>query len=174
MQKIEFQYIGTTKTNNPKLKKSLWLLSISRNALTVLITTAITYHLIKTNGSVSYRLSGKDSFSNHNEPHLHSKSPGDVPSGLPTIKLPPFSATVDNRTLDFVDMLQELGSGIVVTPIVAVLANVAIAKAFGEPSFVASLSNAHNILSVCLVSTHCKKRHMNVSQESMYITYLLY
>lgn len=56
---------------------------------------------------------------------------GQVQSGFPPIKPPPFSSTFDNSTYSFVDMCSHLGSGIIVVPIIAVLANVAIAKAFG-------------------------------------------
>ena len=54
-----------------------------------------------------------------------------VQSGMPTIKLPPFAFEHNNRTYVIMDIVSELGSAIFVVPIVAVLANVAIAKAFG-------------------------------------------
>lgn len=57
---------------------------------------------------------------------------GNVRPGLPDFGLPPFSTTLGNRTLSFVEMCNELGTSIVLVPIIAVLGNVAIAKAFGK------------------------------------------
>ncbi|GLG94259.1 Uncharacterized protein GBIM_01501, partial [Gryllus bimaculatus] len=55
---------------------------------------------------------------------------GQIKPGLPAFQLPPFSAQIGNVTYSFPEMCKELGSGIILIPIVAVLANVAIAKAF--------------------------------------------
>nr|CAD7399478.1 unnamed protein product [Timema poppensis] len=53
-----------------------------------------------------------------------------IKPGLPTFGLPPFSAQVGNTTYSFMGMCEKLGSGIIMVPVVGVLANVAIAKAF--------------------------------------------
>jgi sodium-independent sulfate anion transporter 11 len=55
-----------------------------------------------------------------------------VRSGLPPFGFPPFSTILSNQTYSFADMCSELGSSIVLVPIIGVLGNVAIAKAFGE------------------------------------------
>jgi hypothetical protein len=57
---------------------------------------------------------------------------GRVQSGLPPFQLPPFSAELNNRTLNVLEMAAELKAGIIVVPVVAIIANVAIGKAFGE------------------------------------------
>lgn len=57
---------------------------------------------------------------------------GKVEAGIPQIHLPPFNFVHNNETISFVTICSDLGSGIVVVPLVAVLANVAIAKAFCE------------------------------------------
>ncbi|XP_014476137.1 PREDICTED: sodium-independent sulfate anion transporter-like isoform X3 [Dinoponera quadriceps] len=98
-------------SKNSVMKKILWYFSIGRNALIVCITTVIAYRL-ETTGSATFRLSGK------------------IESGLPTLSLPPFSAQVGNQTYTFLDMCVHYGSGLVILPIISVLANVAIAKAF--------------------------------------------
>ncbi|KAH8295117.1 hypothetical protein KR018_007264 [Drosophila ironensis] len=97
-----------------RLKKILWYISISRNALVVFFTGLLVFIWVKKSSmeAVPFALSSK------------------VASAMPTIKLPPFAFEYQNRTYVFTDILHELGSGIVVVPIVAVLANVAIAKAF--------------------------------------------
>lgn len=56
---------------------------------------------------------------------------GKVTPGVPPFHLPAFKTKVGNETVEFFDMVQTLGSGIVILPVVAVLANVAIAKSFG-------------------------------------------
>lgn len=98
-----------------RLKKILWYISISRNALVVFFTGLLVFLWVKKSSmeAVPFALSSK------------------VSSAMPTIKLPPFAFEYQNRTYVFTDILHELGSGIIVVPIVAVLANVAIAKAFG-------------------------------------------
>ncbi|KAL9897197.1 sodium-independent sulfate anion transporter isoform 1-T1 [Glossina fuscipes fuscipes] len=97
-----------------RLKKLLWYISISRNALVVFTCGMIAYFWIQKSSfdAIPITLSSK------------------VDSGIPTIKLPPFAFIHGNRTYVFSDICRELGSGILVVPIVAVLANVAIAKAF--------------------------------------------
>ncbi|KAH8313289.1 hypothetical protein KR067_003502 [Drosophila pandora] len=97
-----------------RLKKILWYISISRNALVVFFTGLLVFLWVKKSSmeAVPFALSSK------------------VSSAMPTIKLPPFAFEYQNRTYVFTDILHELGSGIIVVPIVAVLANVAIAKAF--------------------------------------------
>ena len=57
---------------------------------------------------------------------------GKLQSGLPPFQHPPFQTILANQTLDFTAMCTELGSSIVLVPVIAVLGNVAIAKAFGE------------------------------------------
>lgn len=57
---------------------------------------------------------------------------GSVPQGLPTFGFPSFTATINNQTVGFTGMVQSLGVGVIVLPFVAVLANVAIAKSYGN------------------------------------------
>lgn len=92
------------------IKKLLWYISISRNALIVFITSIVSYNWAA--GSVPYQLSGT------------------VKSGIPSFQLPPFSMEFRNQTMGFTAMCNELGMGIFVVPLVAVLANIAIAKSF--------------------------------------------
>lgn len=99
---------------NEILKKTLWILSISRNAIIVLITAIIAYCFEQQRGSVPFRLSGV------------------VRSGLPSMRIPHFSTNLQNDTVPFPEMISTLGSAIFVVPLTGVLANVAIAKAFGE------------------------------------------
>ncbi|XP_037907919.1 sodium-independent sulfate anion transporter isoform X2 [Hermetia illucens] len=95
----------------------IWTISTARNALLVLITSCIAY---------SAQQSGP-------QPFILT---GSVKSGFPRIGLPNFETDIPgaNGTLvhqTFPDMVAELGPSIVVVPIIAVLGNVAISKAFG-------------------------------------------
>lgn len=52
---------------------------------------------------------------------------------MPRPALPPFSyVRADNSTAGFVDMVAELGSGIVVIPLIVLLEDIAICKAFSD------------------------------------------
>lgn len=55
-----------------------------------------------------------------------------VEAGLPTIGPPPFEAEYNNHTANFWEMTSHLGSGIFVVPLIAIVGNMAIAKAFGK------------------------------------------
>ncbi|XP_047024534.1 sodium-independent sulfate anion transporter-like [Helicoverpa zea] len=105
--------VKDVRVRSKRMGRVLWLLSISRNALVVLAASVLAY---VTHGPDRplFKLSGR------------------VEPGLPPLSAPPFSATVGNTTMNFVDMVQQLGSAVIMMPIVMVLANIAIAKAFSE------------------------------------------
>ncbi|KAL0278530.1 UNVERIFIED_CONTAM: hypothetical protein PYX00_000335 [Menopon gallinae] len=95
------------------LGRALWLLATARNALVVVACAGLAYFLSQ-----------------------HAESPflltGTIQSGLPPVGLPPFSTTIGNQTYTFLDMCSHLGVGMVVVPLVSLLGNVAIAKAFAN------------------------------------------
>lgn len=94
----------------------MWLVATARNAILVLFSSLAAFYA-----------------------HQHGQTPfiltGKVRPGLPSFNVPPFetSYTVNNATVEmgFTDMISELGSSIALVPIIAVLGNVAISKAFG-------------------------------------------
>ena len=64
---------------------------------------------------------------------------GKIQSGLPSFQSPPFSITGSNDTAteddtDLKGMISQLGSAIIIIPLIAILESVAIAKAFGKTS----------------------------------------
>lgn len=67
---------------------------------------------------------------------INGKAPfkltGNVPQGMPSLGFPPISTTFGNETMEFTEMVRSLGAGVIVIPVVAVLANVAIAKAYSK------------------------------------------
>ncbi|XP_043280245.1 sodium-independent sulfate anion transporter [Venturia canescens] len=95
------------------VSKLIWLISTARNAIIVVACSTLAYKMEQSGGS----------------PFVLT---GTVRSGLPTFGLPPFSTQMNNRTLNFVEMCSELGPAILLVPIIGVLGNVAIAKAFAN------------------------------------------
>lgn len=57
---------------------------------------------------------------------------GHIPPGLPPFEFPKFSIERGNETIGFLQMCSEMGSGIFVLPLIALLENIAICKAFGK------------------------------------------
>lgn len=97
------------------INKILWLISTSRNALIVVACSSIAYYYEKT--------------SENGSPFLLT---GTVRPGLPDFKFPPFQTQINNRTITFTEMVSDLGTSVILVPIIAVLGNVAIAKAFAS------------------------------------------
>ncbi|XP_026317688.1 sodium-independent sulfate anion transporter-like [Hyposmocoma kahamanoa] len=96
------------------LNKTLWLLSISRNAIIVILCSVIAFLCDKYNDGSPFKLTGT------------------VREGLPSWSAPPFSTEIGERKVSFIEMCSDLGSSIVLVPIIGVLGNVAIAKAFAS------------------------------------------
>ena len=99
------------------VNKTLWLIGTSRNALLVFICGAIGY-AFKESVNVPFKLIG------------------DIPSGLPEFGFPRFSLnaneTISGKAETFRDMVAQLGSGLLVVPLIALMENIAICKAFCE------------------------------------------
>lgn len=96
---------------------AFWLIATARNALLVLITSSLAFYFDR-QGERPFILTGT------------------VKSGIPGFSLPPFSTQIPgpNNTVtdvNFVGMVSELGINIALVPVIAVLGNVAISKAFG-------------------------------------------
>lgn len=52
---------------------------------------------------------------------------------MPTVQIPPFGYITNNdTTVTFVDMVSNLGSGILVIPLISLMEDIAICKAFGK------------------------------------------
>lgn len=93
------------------------MIGTSRNTILVVLSGVIGYFL-------------------HQDGITPFKIIGVVPQGLPTFQPPQFSDTNNNNgteeTISFVTMLENLSSGIVVVPLVGLLEDIAICKAFGN------------------------------------------
>ncbi|XP_075974014.1 epidermal stripes and patches isoform X1 [Anticarsia gemmatalis] len=106
---------GGPTTRQKVITKCLWLVSTCRNAIMVVATGVLGYWFVATQGESPVRLMGA------------------IPSGVPSPQLPPFSyVRADNTTADFLDMVSELGSGLIVIPLIVLLEDIAICKAFSD------------------------------------------
>lgn len=104
------------------VNKIIWLIGTARNAIIVIVTGGI---------SAFFYENGQDYF----------KIIGDIPAGLPSLQPPPFSIPeIRNETtneiiqqgMGFTEMIGDLGSGLIVVPLIALLENIAICKAFAN------------------------------------------
>lgn len=95
------------------VNKTLWLVGTSRNAILVVLGGFVGY-LFYTETDSTFVLIG------------------DIPPGLPDFKAPQFGYDSANGTVSFTDMISNLGSGIIVVPLIALLENIAICKAFAD------------------------------------------
>ncbi|CAB3363911.1 Hypothetical predicted protein [Cloeon dipterum] len=95
------------------LNQAVWLISTARNIIVVVVCSVL--------ASVFHK--------NGYHPFLLT---GEVKAGLPSFQPPPISANVGNQTYSLIDMLSTIGSGCFVVPLLAVLENIAIAKAFSD------------------------------------------
>ncbi|XP_046603494.1 sodium-independent sulfate anion transporter isoform X1 [Neodiprion virginianus] len=106
----EDEELRTTK--HRVINKIIWLIGTSRNALLVVICGILGYSFTET---PPFQLTGY------------------IPGGMPTAQLPPFSFTKDdNTTVSFFEMCSNLGSGILVVPLISLMENIAICKAFAN------------------------------------------
>ncbi|KAH8339205.1 hypothetical protein KR074_006911 [Drosophila pseudoananassae] len=97
---------------------TIWVIATGRNALVVLVTSVLAYSTCEQMDSCPYILTGN------------------VKSGLPKLAVPKFETTILDKngteiSQNFEQMLSELGPSMLILPIIAVLGNVAISKAFG-------------------------------------------
>lgn len=111
------------KSNFQKLvNRTLWLIGTARNAILVILT-----------GMISYVM--------HQSASGELQVIGEIPAGMPNFEIPPFSiADVKNETTGeviekgqtFSEIVSEMGSMLIVIPLIALLENVSVCKSFGE------------------------------------------
>lgn len=114
------------KSNVHKIiNKTIWLIGTARNAILVILTAMISYLLHQSDQGELYVI-------------------GKIPAGMPEFKVPSFSiAEVRNETTgeiihegkSFNDLVSEMGSSLIVIPLIALLENMATCKSFGEFEF---------------------------------------
>lgn len=97
-------------------RKFLWILSLSRNAIVVIIGTVLAFTYTKDNNESRFVITGN------------------ITEGLPSFGLPQFSieSLEDHRNYNFLELTKVLGTSLVSVPLIAILESIAIAKAFGK------------------------------------------
>ncbi|XP_046639752.1 sodium-independent sulfate anion transporter-like isoform X2 [Daphnia pulicaria] len=92
-----------------------WLISVSRNAIVIIVGSIIAYGLTQPgNPSFPFTLTGT------------------IPSGFPPFKPPVFTFQNGDNIYTFVEICRNLGSALYITPLVAILESIAIAKSFAK------------------------------------------
>ncbi|XP_008053385.1 sodium-independent sulfate anion transporter [Carlito syrichta] len=91
----------------------VWVATTARNALVVSFAALVAY---------SFEVTGY-------QPFILT---GETAAGLPPFRAPPFSVTTDNRTISFPEMIQDMGAGLAVVPLMGLLESIAVAKAFAS------------------------------------------
>ncbi|XP_040438111.1 sodium-independent sulfate anion transporter isoform X1 [Falco naumanni] len=91
----------------------VWTSTTARNALVVLFAGLVAY---------SFQVMGFQPLT----------LTGSIPQGLPAFRLPPFSVAAPNGTVPFWSMVEDMGVGLAVVPLMGLLETVAIAKAFAS------------------------------------------
>uniref|UniRef100_A0A8C3QUU1 Solute carrier family 26 member 11 n=1 Tax=Cyanoderma ruficeps TaxID=181631 RepID=A0A8C3QUU1_9PASS len=104
----------------------VWISATARNALVVLFAGLVAYSF-QVLGSQPFRLTGS------------------IPQGLPALRPPPFSLAAPNGTVPFLSMVQDMGVGLAVVPLMGLLETVAIAKAFGVANVLGSFVSSFPI-----------------------------
>ncbi|OAD55739.1 Sodium-independent sulfate anion transporter [Eufriesea mexicana] len=110
---LTLKRIKDVKVSNRILRKLTWFLGTGRNALVVILCAAVSY-IFENRGGAPFILTGH------------------IDGGLPSVAPPPFSITAGNHTETFADMCKNLGTGIAIVPLISIIGNVAIAKAFSR------------------------------------------
>ncbi|XP_071620737.1 sodium-independent sulfate anion transporter [Heliangelus exortis] len=91
----------------------VWTTATARNALVVLFAGLVAY---------SFQVMGSQPLT----------LTGSVPQGLPPFRLPRFSLAAPNGTVPFETMVEDMGVGLAVVPLMGLLETVVIAKAFAS------------------------------------------
>ncbi|XP_063473409.1 sodium-independent sulfate anion transporter isoform X6 [Symphalangus syndactylus] len=91
----------------------VWAATTARNALVVSFAALVAY---------SFEVTGY-------QPFILT---GETAEGLPPVRIPPFSVTTANGTISFTEMVQDMGAGLAVVPLMGLLESIAVAKAFAS------------------------------------------
>ncbi|XP_072638010.1 sodium-independent sulfate anion transporter isoform X2 [Canis lupus baileyi] len=91
----------------------VWTATTARNALVVSFAALVAY---------SFEVTGYQPF----------VLTGQTAEGLPPVRTPPFSVTTANGTVSFTEMVQDMGAGLAVVPLMGLLESIAVAKSFAS------------------------------------------
>uniref|UniRef100_A0A2H8TMS2 Sodium-independent sulfate anion transporter n=1 Tax=Melanaphis sacchari TaxID=742174 RepID=A0A2H8TMS2_9HEMI len=109
------------------INQTIWLIGTFRNSIVIVVTTFIGFLYVN---SLDYDVTSNEL------PPIPFKIIGKVPPGLPDFDFPKFSIMRENgTTVGFFEMVSNMGSGVIVLPIIALIENLSICKTFslGKP-----------------------------------------
>ncbi|KAH0540910.1 sodium-independent sulfate anion transporter [Cotesia glomerata] len=118
-------------TKHRVMNKLIWLTGTSRNAILVIVC-----------GIIGYYFASQPPF----------KLIGSLPGGMPSVEFPPFGFTKDNTTVSFVEMCSNLGSGLIVLPLISLMEVVAVCKAFSNGK---SVDATQELIAIGLANLGC-------------------
>ncbi|KAK6643074.1 hypothetical protein RUM43_004577 [Polyplax serrata] len=119
--------------------KSFWVVGTSRNAILVVLSGFLGYFFVTQSTALKEQLRNDNSTEFLNGSLTVEESPfiltGFVPSGLPEFKVPAFGFERDGTHVSFISMISDMGLNLLILPLIALLENIAICKAFssGKP-----------------------------------------
>lgn len=100
------------------VNKIIWILCTARNAVLVIVCCYLGYLLHSDEHGTPFRIVGN------------------IPSGLPSIQLPPTSLSAnesaDGLPKSFFSSVHSMGTGLIVIPLISLMESIAIAKVFGK------------------------------------------
>ncbi|KAI9552739.1 hypothetical protein GHT06_020619 [Daphnia sinensis] len=114
LEKVRIGKDGDRTSIQCFINGAFWLVSVSRNAIVIIVGCVIAATLIKSGLDAPFEITGN------------------ITGGLPSIQAPSFYIEYGNQTYNFVEICQNLGSALFVTPLIAILESMAIAKSFAK------------------------------------------
>ncbi|KAL1452567.1 hypothetical protein WDU94_006785 [Cyamophila willieti] len=120
------------------INQVFWLIGTSRNCVIVVASGFIGYYMSR-DGPPPFKIVGA------------------LPPGLPEVGFPSLHVERGNVTYGFFDMVEIMGSGIFVTPLIAVVENIAVCKAFLSGSISRSAVQSSSGVRTPLVGSYTGK-----------------
>ncbi|KAK4014629.1 hypothetical protein OUZ56_027147 [Daphnia magna] len=122
LEKVRIGKDGDRTSIQCFINGAFWLISVSRNAIVIIVGCVIAATLIKPGYDAPFEITV----------NANTFRKGNITGGLPSIQAPSFYIEHGNRTYNFVEICQNLGSALFVTPLIAILESMAIAKSFAK------------------------------------------
>ncbi|VVC43388.1 SLC26A/SulP transporter domain,STAS domain [Cinara cedri] len=116
---------GQQTTVQKYMNKSMWFVGTIRNSIIVISCTVASYVYINSRTAESVE-------------QIPYKIIGKVPAGLPAFDPPPFSMHRGNETVGFFEIVSQMRSHVIVLPLIGLLENISICKAFANGNTVDS------------------------------------
>ncbi|XP_051171323.1 sodium-independent sulfate anion transporter-like [Leptopilina boulardi] len=110
---LSLKTIKDIKSSNRFISRLIWFIGTGRNALVVILCATISY-IFESRSKAPFILTGH------------------IDAGLPKVEPPQFSHQNENQTIGFLEICKTFGFGIIVVPLISIIGNVAIAKAFSR------------------------------------------